>query len=212
MDQSLTANLLYLGIAGYVIYLYRADLLKEKSGQSDPRALPGATSAGVSLYATGIIGALLILAIETIGEVSLGIADEQNDVVWHFVFASLAAGIIEEVIFRGFLVVDKKGRSALVASCLCFSVLFALLHPYLWELKYPEGASIWQLWLADFNFVPTTKAFFTTTVLFLNSLWFYVLRFGTWNKKRSLLPCMVAHSISNLGVFIIKWAQGHVVF
>lgn len=205
-------NLLYAAMALYVLHLYRSDLQAQKSGRTNPKALPGATSAPISLYVVGVIGAGLILALETIGEVTLGIADKQSDVLWFFIIASLAAGVIEEVIFRGFLVVESRGNRILIVSCVLFSLLFALLHPYLWEFNYPEGVALWQFWLADFGFLWTPKAFFTTAILFLNSLWFYALRFGSWNPKRSLFPCMVAHSVSNLGVFAVKWIQGHIVF
>lgn len=212
MDESPLTVLLYLAMALYVIYLYRSDFLAAKAGQPNPKAMPGATSAAFSLYAFGVIGALLILAVETFGEVALGVAAEQSDMVWYFVFASLAAGVVEEVIFRGFLVVENRGRAALVFSCVAFSLIFALLHPYLWAFNYPEEVATWQFWRADFSFVLTPKAFFTTAILFVNSFWFYALRFGPWNQKRSLFPCMLAHSASNLGVFVVKWIQGYVVF
>ena len=212
MDESLPVSLLYLAMACYVVYLYRSDLLAAQSDQPNPKALPGATQASLGIYVIGVVGALIILAIETVGEMALGVADEQSDVVWFFIFTSLAAGVIEEVIFRGFLVVENRGRKVLIASCVAFSMLFALLHPYIWELNYPEESAAWQFWLADFNFILTPKAFFTTAILFLNSLWFYALRFGTWNSNHSLFPCMLAHAASNLGVFVVKWMQGHVTF
>lgn len=212
MEESPLTVLLYVGMALYVGHLYRTDFLAAKSGTPNPKPLPGATSASAGLYVIGIIGALVILVAETWGEIALGVSDEQSDVVWFLVFASLTAGIVEEVIFRGFLVVESRGRNLLMASCGLFSLLFALLHPYLWEFVYPEDAETWQFWLADFNCVLTPKAFFTTAILFLNSLWFYALRFGRWNREHSLFPCMLAHSASNLGVFAIKWAQGHVLF
>ena len=211
-DDSPLNILIYLAIALYVGYLYRNDFLAEKAGQPNPKAMPGATDASTGLFVIGVVGALLILAVETIGEIILGISSEQSDVVWFLVFASLAAGIVEEVVFRGFLVVENRGRTALIASCTGFSLLFALLHPYLWEFDYPEDVAVWRFWLADFNLMLTPKAFFTTTILFVNSIWFYVLRFGRWNQKRSLFPSMLAHSVSNLGVYVVKWMQGHVTF
>ena len=212
MDESPWANLFYVAIALYVLYLYRCDFLAQKSGQPNPKPMPGATAASTGLYVMGVIGALLILAVETFGEIALGVSSEQSDMVWFFVFVSIGAGIVEEIIFRGFLVVENRGRGALVGSCVAFSLLFALLHSHLWKFDYPEEVSIWQFWLADFSLMLTAKACFTTAILFLNSLWFYVLRFGPWNPKRSLFPCMLAHSASNLGVFFVKWCQGHVVF
>ena len=46
----------------------------------------------------GVLGALLILAVETGGEIALGVADEQREMVWYMVFAIVAAGLI--IIFR----------------------------------------------------------------------------------------------------------------
>ena len=212
MNESPLMSLFYVAMALYIVHLYRSDFLAAKSGQPNPKPMPGATAASAGLCVAGVVGALLILAVETFGEIALGVVDEQSELVWFFVFVSLAAGVIEEVIFRGFLVVENRGSAALIAGCVAFSLIFALLHPYLWEFDYPEEASIREFRRADFRFVLTPKAFFTTAVLFLNSLWFYALRFGPWNQKRSLFPCMLAHSASNLGVFVIKWIQGYVVF
>ena len=119
-----------------------------------------------------------------------------------FVFASLAAGIVEEVIFRGYLVIDKKGRAALIASCVGFSLIFALIHGHFWS--HEEGE--------PFTWTFTIKAFFSTGILLANSLWFYALRFAPWNQNRSLFPCMLAHAASNFGVFAVKWVQGFVIF
>ena len=173
----------------------------QASEQPDPRGMPGATSASWGLYGIGVIGALLILAAETGGEIALGIASEQSEMVWYFVFAILGAGIVEEVIFRGYLVVDSKGRAALIGSCVGFSLIFAIIHGHFWSNE--EGQA--------FAWTFTTKAFFTTGILLANSLWFYALRFGPWNKNRSLFPCMLAHAASNFGVFAVKLAQGFVV-
>ena len=209
MRDSLLLNLLYVAAAIYIGYIYHCDFLSGKRGRAHPGAMPGATSAGPRLYAIGAVGALLILLIETMGELALGVSSEQSDIYWFLGLASLGAGIVEEVIFRGFLVVEKRGRSILILSCILFSLLFALLHPFLWELTYTEGVDVWKFWAAELNLIFTPKAFFTTSILFFNSLWFYALRFGSWNPNRSLFPGMLAHSLSNIGVFAIKWMQGH---
>ena len=212
MNESPFMILLYVGVAAYVGYMYWGDYQSNQLlVQPDPRGMPGATSARWGLYGIGVIGALLILAAETSGEIALGISSEQSEMVWYSVFAILGAGIVEEVIFRGYLVVDNKGRAALIGSCVGFSLIFAVIHPFLWEMIYPEEVPLWKFWVADFNFILTTKAFFTTGILLANSLWFYALRFGPWNKNRSLFPCMLAHAASNLGVFFVKWAQGFIV-
>lgn len=200
MNENPVMIVLYLGVAGYVLNLYRADYRSNQSGRLSEGGLPGATAMNLGAVLIGILGALAILAIETGGEITLGIASEQSEMVWYFVFASLAAGIVEEVIFRGYLVVSNRGRTLLVGSCLGFSLLFALIHGHLWSTE--DG----------FAFTCTTKAVFTTSILFVNSLWFYALRFGRWNPNRSIFPCMIAHATSNLGVFVVKLAQGYVVF
>jgi membrane protease YdiL (CAAX protease family) len=128
------------------------------------------------------------------------VADEQSEMVWFFVFAIVAAGVVEEVIFRGFLVLENKGRAVLIATCVVFSLIFAIIHGHLWST---EDGFEWTL---------TAKAFFSTGILFANSLWFYAIRFGRWNPNRSIFPCMLAHAASNLGVFVIKLVQGYVVF
>jgi len=202
MNESPFMVLLYVGVAAYVGYMYWGDYQSNQaSEQPDPRGMPGATSASLGLFVIGVIGALLILAAETGGEIALGIAAEQSEMVWYFVFAILGAGIVEEIIFRGYLVVDGKGRAALIGSCVGFSLIFAIIHGHFWSNE--EGQA--------FAWTFTTKAFFTTGILLANSLWFYALRFGPWNKNRSLFPCMLAHAASNLGVFCVKWAQGFVV-
>ncbi len=202
MNESPFMVLLYVGVAAYVGYMYWGDYQSNQAlEQPDPRGMPGATSASLGLFVIGVIGALLILAAETSGEIALGIAAEQSEMVWYFVFAILGAGIVEEIIFRGYLVVDGKGRAALIGSCVGFSLIFAIIHGHFWSNE--EGQA--------FAWTFTTKAFFTTGILLANSLWFYALRFGSWNKNRSLFPCMLAHAASNLGVFCVKWAQGFVV-
>jgi membrane protease YdiL (CAAX protease family) len=192
--------LAYVGIAAYMFHMYYGDLRAERSGTPNPKAMPGSTVAAVSVYGLGILGALVLLAIETGGETALGIVVEQSEMIWYFVFAALGAGVVEEVLFRGFLVVENKGRAALVGSCVGFSLIFALIHGHFWSTE------------VGFAWTFTTKAWFTTALLFANSLWFYALRFGPWNPRRSLFPCMVAHAASNLGVFFVKLAQGYVIF
>lgn len=202
MNESPLMILLYVGIAAYWGRLYWGDLQAAKSGQPNPKAMPGATLASPRLYISAMIGALLILLAETSGESALGISAEQSDMVWFFLFASLSAGIVEEVIFRGFLVVENKGRAALIGSCVAFSLIFAIIHGHFWSPQTGE----------TFAWVFTSKAFFSTAILMANSLWFYALRFGSWNKNRSIFPAMLAHVASNLGVFVVKLAQGHVTF
>ena len=192
--------LAYVGIAAYVLHMYWGDYRADRSGQPNPKAMPGAKGFGFGAAVIGVVGSLLLLAVETGGELALGIADEQSEMLWYLVFATLCAGVVEEVIFRGFLVVENKGRVALIGSCVGFSLIFALIHGHFWST---EDGFAWTF---------TSKAFFTTAILFANSLWWYAVRFGPWNPQRSLFPCMIAHAASNLGVFAVKLVQGYVIF
>ena len=200
MNENPLIILLYVGVAAYVGQIYWGDYKAIKSGEANAGAMPGAVAAPLGAFIIGTLGALLLLGVETGGEIALGLVDEQNEMVWFFVFAFIAAGVVEEVIFRGYLVIDNKGRSLLIASAVGFSLIFAIIHGHLWSR---EDGFEWTL---------TGKASFSTAILFANSLWFYAVRFGPWNPKRALFPCMLAHAASNLGVFFVKWAQGFVIF
>jgi membrane protease YdiL (CAAX protease family) len=200
LNESPLMILAYVGIAAYVLHMYLGDYRADRSGQLNPKAMPGAKGFGAGVAVIGVIGSLLLLAVETGGELALGIAGEQSEMLWYFLFASLGAGVVEEVIFRGFLVVENRGRAALIGSCVGFSLIFALIHGHFWST---EEGFVWTF---------TSKAFFTTGILFANSLWWYAVRFGPWNPQRSIFPCMMAHAASNLGVFAVKLAQGYVVF
>lgn len=191
--------LLALTAAGvYIAKLWRDDLRTAQAGRPNPGALPGATPASRRAVFIAIAGALFILAIETVGEVRLGLADEQSRITWLFALYSVcAAPIIEELIFRGWLVVENRGRTALWAGAVLASLAFAALHPFLWEWE-EEG----------FRLTLGAKGVFSTVVMFAASLWFYAARLGAWNPTRSLLPCFAAHAAKNAGVVMVKAAMG----
>jgi hypothetical protein len=121
----------------------------------------------------------------------------------------IGAAFGEELIFRGFLVVPTRGRAALFGSIVGFSLLFALGHPFLWDWKSLAAGQPKQL-VWDFSL----KAWWSTAMVFLFSFWLYALRFPLrypkLNPRASLIPCIAAHLAKNLGVFVIKLAQGHV--
>jgi len=199
MNENPLVIVLYVGVAIYVGKMYWGDYLAAKVGQPNTSALPGAVAASLGAFVIGTLGALVLLALETGGEIALDVVDEQSEMVWFFVFAGIAAGVVEEIIFRGFLVVENKGRAWLMGSCVGFSLIFAVLHAHLWTVT--DG----------FEWDFTAKSLFSTGILFANSLWFYAVRFGPWNPNRSIFPCMLAHAASNLGVFFVKLAQGYVL-
>lgn len=191
--------------ACYLAWLWWQDYRGWQSGKPASHPFPGATSAAQSLIWLGMAGALVLVGIETAGEYALGVSDEQTQITVVFLLAMIAAGFIEELVFRGYLFYDRKGPVVLWASILLFSLLFALLHTQYYTER-PDDAA----WYA-FELRIDDKSLWTLCMLFVHSVWFYALRFGFWNHNRSLLPCFAAHIASNLGVFAVKLVQGHVI-
>ncbi len=198
MDDNPVLLVLVIVAGGYFGSMWLEDYRASRAGTavaSNP--LPGATPAPLSASAIAALGALALLAAETLGEIALGISDEQSTMTAWFALYSLVAAFIEEIVFRGYLVVDKRGRVALIAGALGASVLFAALHPFVWQ------------WDDDgFAFTFTAKGWFSFGAVFLVSLWFYYCRFARWNPTHSLIPCFAAHLAKNVGVIAIKGAQG----
>ncbi len=192
--------LLLIAAAAYVAKLWRDDCREVLAGRPNPRALPGATPAPRRALVIAVLGALVLLALETWGEIRLGIAGEQSRMTALFALYTLAAAVIEEVIFRGFIVIDGRGAAARWVGIIGASLVFAAIHPFLWN--WDDDGFRWTFGL---------KGWFSTAAVFAGSLWFYAVRFASWNPQRSLLPCFAAHATKNLGVIAIKAAQGFVV-
>lgn len=188
-----------IGLGLYLAKLWRDDCADHVAGRENRAPLPGATPASSRACMLGAIGALLILAGETAAEIGLGVSDEQSAMTVLFGLYTLAAAMIEELIFRGFLVVEGHGPRGEWLGAIAASVAFTLLHPFLWEWE-DKG---FQLTLDLHGAV-------SSTAVFASSLWFYAIRFAKWNPTRSLLPCIVAHVTKNAGVFAVKGVQGFV--
>jgi membrane protease YdiL (CAAX protease family) len=196
--------LLLAGLCVLVLWLVKVwtdDLRQARAGRPNPRALPGAVASGWSAVLVAVGGSLVLLGLETWGEVKLGIADAQSTMTWMFGLYTLAAAFGEELVFRGYLVVTRRGKAWLWGSIVLFSLGFALLHPFLWTWQEGTGLSVHL----------DTKGFFSTGAIFVGSLWFYTVRFFGLNRQGSLLPCIAAHLAKNLGVLLIKFQQGFVV-
>ena len=209
--NGLLPNLLYFGVSLYLLFLWVQDYQKQKAARSSlPQTLPGATPAPGFIIGVGMAGALLLLLAETTGEIVLGLDQEQSTLPWVMLFSLMAAALVEEIIFRGYFLVEKRGPGMLWLSVIGFSFLFVLIHPYLWIIGEGQGLTIPGLPLISPNL--SSKSLFTSLFLFLSSLWFYWLRLNRWNPQKSLLPCFAAHLVGNLGVFVIKWIQGFIEF
>jgi membrane protease YdiL (CAAX protease family) len=200
-DQALL--LLFIGASAsvWIARQWTIDYRAALDGKPNERPLPGATSVPARAVAIAALGALFILAVETAGEHVLALSAQQSKVTVLFgLYSILGAPVIEEVLFRGYFVIEKRGRAALWGGVVGASLLYALLlHPFLWE--WNGGSPTVQF---------GAKAWFSATAILLGSLWLYTVRFFGLNPERSLLPCFVAHATKNLGVFAIKFAQGFV--
>lgn len=204
-----------IGAGVYVMSLWRQDYLVAAKGPADPRALPGATPAPRKAMIIAALGALVILAGETWGEIRLGLSEEQSKMTVLFCVYSLIAAFIEELIFRGFIVVNGKGATVRWVGVVVASVLFAALHPFLWKWDMGEtpgmqALQVWR-WSEWFSWQFTPKGWFSAGVVFVSSLWFYFVRFAAFNPRGSLLPSVVAHATKNLGVIVVKAVQGYIV-
>jgi len=183
------------------IYLGRMwweDLQAYRTGKPHPGALPGATPCSRRAVIVAVIGASILLGAETWGEILLGLDSQQSEITALFGIYTLFAALIEELIFRGYLVVTQRGTLVRWLAIVGASLVFALLHPFLWEW---DGGVVLTL---------DAKGWFSTAAIFLGSLWFYYVRFMPSNPLHSLIPCVAAHATKNLGVFAIKGVQGFV--
>ncbi len=205
-----TFAIVNFAIAAYLFYLWLGDYkyfcLK---GEARKGSLEGATPAPLKLSVIAIVLSLLLLGVHTLSEVSLGVETEQTKVAPWALFSWIGAAFVEELIFRGYLVVQNKGRGFLLGSILLASLVFAFGHPFMWDYTVEEGASIFSgVW----TFKISAQTILTTLAVFECSLLFYVLRFISANKNRSLIPCILAHCAYNIGVFLIKAWQGFIAW
>jgi uncharacterized protein len=194
----LLAGMIFAG--GVVAKWWCDDYRAAQQGNPAPQAFPGATPAGGRTLLIAAGGALVLLAAETAGEHALGLTAKQTQMTILLGLYTLVAAFGEELVFRGYLVVENRGRTALITGVIGASLGFALLHPFLWE---------WNDGLLRLH--GDNKAWFSTAAVFACSLWFYAVRFLPMNPTRSLLPCVAAHLTKNLGVLAVKYAQGFVI-
>lgn len=192
--------ILMLVVGGiYMGRMWREDLAAYQAGKPYAGALPGATPSSRQAVIIAVVGALVLLGAETWGEILLGLDQEQSEVTVLFGVYTLVAAFIEELIFRGYLVVTNRGSLARTLAIIGASLLFALLHPFLWE--WGDDGFAWTL---------DAKGWFSTGAIFAGSLWFYYVRFMPSNSLHSLIPCFAAHAAKNLGVLAVKGVQGFV--
>jgi membrane protease YdiL (CAAX protease family) len=162
--------------------------------------LPGATRARPVVYFWAITGVLVLLGTELLGEQALGIAPQQSKLTWTFAaYTIISAPVIEEVIFRGYLIIDRPGAPHRWLAANVASVVFALLHPYVWE---------WTVGGVESRLSVQTA--FSTFFIYATSMWLYYVRLARWNPTRSLFPCIFAHGARNAGVVVVKVSTGYI--
>lgn len=197
MQDSPLYSIVFFLVSLYLFKIWYSDL---KAVEKPKNALAGASTCGVGLALIGaLIGAFLVMS-DTLTEKALGFQDLQSTVTFWVLPVWLSSAFIEELVFRGYFFIDKKGF--LIASCVFMSLVFALFHPFLWDYTSADGLT--------FNF--TIQAGINTFNKFMFSLLMYALRFIPLNANRSLIPCIVAHAAYNLGVFAAKLYMGFVSF
>jgi len=194
-------TILALVAAALIMKFWISDYKAWKKGTPFERALPGATDAPMKLIVLSALVSAGIVLVETAGEYAMGVTKEQSTMPVYYLVAIVCAGIIEEVLFRGYCVIQSKGKKALYASIVFFSIVFALIHGHLLA-KSPDGNG--------FQLVLAPAPLWWTFILIVNSLWWYAVRFMPQNKNRSLLPCFAGHIAGNVTVFVVKLAQGYV--
>src|SRR5437773_2134680 len=137
MSGTITDHLVPLLLIGASVWVARgwvSDYRAALAGKPNEKSFPGATPVSASTVAISSLGALFILAAETGGEHVLGVSAEQPRMTALFgLYSICAAPVIEEVLFRGYFVIENRGRLVLWAGVMGVSLLFALLHPFLWE-------------------------------------------------------------------------------
>ena len=145
---------------------------------------PGARPVSIKLAVFGAMCGVVLLAAITAAEIAGGGVEEQTKVSFMAIFSWTAAAFIEELIFRGYLIVQNKGKLLLWGSAILFSLIFALCHPFFWDFSIPENGGLAE---ASFTINLTEKAARDTIFVFLSSMVFYALRFCPQNKMRSLI-------------------------
>ncbi len=205
-----TFSVVNFAIAAYLFYIWYSDYRANcrAGGKIRAKSLSGATPVGVVYVIFGALASLALLAVHTISEYSAGLAAEQTKVsAWAFL-SWTAAAFLEELIFRGYLVIEGRGKLLLVASIVFFSLVFALCHPFMWDYTVSSDSGIFGgTWTFDFSAQPMLS----TLAIFECSILFYALRFLPANRNSSLIPCITAHLAYNWGVFAVKAAQGFIV-
>lgn len=189
MNVPLIESLLYFILGGCVFLAWFGEYRRRLETGLPEGFWPGTVPAPAAAYWIGAAGALLITLCETAVESRFHVTAEQTVIPAVSIFALIGASTVEEAVFRGFAAPGRLAGKALLFAVIAGSIVFSLIHGF--DLASTHGR---------------ISAIFA----FMMSVWLYLVRFNPLNPNRSLLPCFMAHTVRNLAVFGIKWAEGFV--
>lgn len=189
MPPAAIESLLYFLLGACVFTAWYGEYRRRRLTGGPEGFWPGTVPAPAAAYWIGAAGALLITLAETAAESRLHVAHAQTVLPAVSIFALIGASAVEESVFRGFAAPGRLAGKPLLGVIVAGSIVFALIHGF--DLA-------------------TTHGRISATFAFITSLWLYLVRFNPLNPDRSLLPCFMAHTVRNLAVFGIKWAEGFV--
>lgn len=172
--------LVMIGLSAWCFWYWLRDL---RSPPKDGRRFPGATQASGKLMIVAVFGSLYFLAVDLVGQHQLGTLDSGPEITMLTALFMLAWTFLEELTLRGYLVVEKRGAGVLMLSIIGFSLVIGLL---------------------------ASGSVYVKGVAFMTSMWYFALRFCRWNPQRSLLPCILAHLVTSIGLIVAKACQSKI--
>ncbi len=209
MQEGLLYPIIMFCAGLWLFKLWLDDARAVSLGTPNKNGFSGATYTSKNIAICGACAGVCLLIFAVFLENITGTSESQTKVSVWAVFGWIAAAFIEELIFRGYLVIDKKGKFCLITSIFVFSLIFTICHPFFWDYTIPENADFLS---GKFSFDFSSRAWVSSVVVFVSSLVFYILRFMPQNVSKSLIPCILAHLSYNLGTFFVKAIQGYVEF
>lgn len=208
-------SLIMFGFGLYVLKLWFEDTTNALKGNPHPKAFPGTSFCERPMLVLAAVGSLALVIVATIGEIALGVSADQHDATWVMLLGWMGMAVVEELLVRGYggkMFIKTDNRKQMWRGILLISAAFAAMHPYLWTVDVPEHIPSFQIWRGTWEFhLLSIQKWWTTLMLFANSLFWFWLRYHKNNPSQSLLPCIVGHVSANVAVFMVKLMQGHIV-
>jgi len=185
----LITDIVYLLIGLGVVYAWFSEYRKRQRNPGPELFWPGTTRAPISGILITISGILLFTVAETCAEIHYQLTASHTVSYFNKLVATIAAAIVEEMVFRGFVAPSHLRGIKLLGLIFIGSIIFSAIHGF------------------DFSTVQGRISLIST---FFISTWLYLGRYNPLNPERSILPCLIGHVVRNLAVFGVKLSQGFV--